>query len=118
MDALIIVLLKSLAAQGTPWILFVLSILACFYLLRELRSAERACGDRQFEAERSREQLHEKRVEEARQAISALNATAASNADLALAVKDRTAVLEKLDGDVREMRDSIIELCAVVKAKV
>ena len=52
-------LVKSLAVQGTGWILFLLAAIACFWLLKKLLSAQADC-------QKIGETLSEKRLERRR----------------------------------------------------
>jgi hypothetical protein len=87
---------KSLASQGTGWLLFVLACGVIIWLTNRLLNAQQACDV-------IRETLNEKRIAEARETISALNNSSQSNAELARNIDTRTKALETLTQVVSQM---------------
>jgi prophage DNA circulation protein len=102
MDSLIPEGIRQLASQGTGWVLFLFASAFAFWLLSQLLKSKQICADQAAQATEAREQLQERRVEEARQTAAALGAAATTLADLASSVKDRTSTLDMLVNLVKQ----------------
>lgn len=99
MESLATDLVKSLAVQGTGWILFLLAAIACFWLLRKLLSAQADC-------QKIGETLSEKRLEEAKEAMRILNEGTQANIKLAENLEQRTQTFQTVAQLVQQMRDA------------
>lgn len=99
MESLATDLVKSLAVQGTGWILFLLAAIACFWLLKKLLSAQADC-------QKIGETLSEKRLEEAKEAMRILNEGTQANIKLAENLEQRTQTFQTVAQLVQQMRDA------------
>lgn len=99
MEALASDLVKSLAVQGTGWILFLLAAIACFWLLKKLLTAQADC-------QKIGETLSEKRLEEAKEAMRILNEGTQANLKLADNLEQRTQTFQTVAQLVQQMRDA------------
>jgi methylthioribose-1-phosphate isomerase len=97
MDGLIQEGIRQIASQqGAGWVLFLFASAFAFWLLLQLLKSKTVCAQQYAQATEAREQLQEKRVEEARQTAAALSAAANTLADIGESMKDRTNTLDSL----------------------
>lgn len=89
--------IRALATQGTGWLLFCFACGAVVWLFRLLQASQATCAQQQRD-------LSEKRIEEARQTVTAMAAHAQAQIDLVESMRDRTEVLRSLDQNVTQLR--------------
>lgn len=85
-----------LSASGVWGALFLLAAMTAAFLYREVRTAEERCAAKAHETAGLLAQLHEKRLEEAKTVLTALERNTASAATRAVALESINASMAKL----------------------
>ena len=96
MENLAAELIKSLASQGTGYILFCLSTVAGVLIFRKLLEVQATSIENMKEADRLRQELQEKRIIEAKETVNVLHEGAQANQKLAESVGVRTETLNRV----------------------
>ena len=96
MENLAAELIRSLASQGTGYILFCLSTTAGVLIFRKLLEVQATSIENMKEADRLRQELQEKRIIEAKETVNVLHEGAAANQKLAESVGVRTETLNRV----------------------
>lgn len=90
-------IINALLSQGGVWAaLFLLAALTAAYLYRELRGAEERCAAAAHETAKALADLHEKRLDEAKLVLTALERNTTSSATRAVALESINTSLAKL----------------------
>jgi len=89
-------LIKSLASQGTGYILFCISAIAGALIFRKLLEVQATSIENMKEADRLRQELQEKRIIEAKETVGVLHEGAQANQKLAESVGIRTETLNRV----------------------
>lgn len=96
MESLAYELIKSLASQGTGYILFCLSTIAGVLIFRKLLEVQATSIENMKDADRLRQELQEKRIIEAKETVGVLHEGAQANQRLAESVGVRTETLNRV----------------------
>lgn len=113
-------LIKQLASQGTPWLVTcLLGIVAYLFYIRA-EAALKACAAQQETSAQLRDQLQEKRVDEARGYIKVFSEGTQTNEKLAAAIALRTETLQtvsqivlQLQKDVQGVADAVAKAATI-----
>jgi len=93
MEGILTESVRTLVSQGTGWAVAIILGFACAYLFKRLQSAqEEYLLSNKLQQER-REALQEKRIVEAKETVSVLNAGSHANLELARSTAARTEAL-------------------------
>lgn len=103
MDGVLIEAVRSLASQGTGWLVAIILGFACAYLFKRFQTAQNDCLAAHQVAQSQREALQEKRVIEARETVAVLNTGSQANLELARSIAARTEALNNLTQLVTQM---------------
>lgn len=109
-------LIKQLAAQGLGWLLFALSLIICYILYLRQQSALQDCASQTKEAAMLRDQLQEKRLEEARGYIKVFHEGTAAHEKLSAAIAVRTETLQAVSAVSLESAKKLEQLVTLVSA--
>lgn len=107
-------LIKQLASQGLGWLLFGLSLVACYILYQRQQTALESCASLTQRAGDLRDQLQEKRVDEARGYIKVFAEGTVANEKLAQAITVRTETLQAVSTAVLQTQQMITQIAEVL----
>lgn len=117
MEALGSELIRSLALQGTGWLVSCLLAVLVLILLRKLRDSYLACMDQYKQAEALRAELQEKRIIEAKAYVEQLHEGTQANLELARSIAARSETLNglidvnrRIENIVSAMEKAVIEV--------
>jgi hypothetical protein len=103
-------LIKQLASQGTGWLLFSLACVVAYIFYQRQQAALENCASLTQRAGDLRDQLQEKRVEEARGYIKVFAEGTAANEKLAQAITVRTETLQAVSAAVLQTQQMITQI--------
>lgn len=89
-------LVRTLALQGTGWLLFCLATIAGVLIFRKLLEVQATSVENIKEADKLRQDLQEKRIIEAKETVAVLHEGAQANQKLADSVGVRTETLNRV----------------------
>lgn len=108
-------LIKQLATQGLGWLVASLAFIVAWVFYKRADEAGKLCSAQQEAASQLRDQLQEKRVDEARGYIKVFSEGTATNEKLANAITLRTETLQQVSGLVVQIQKDIVALAEAVK---
>lgn len=108
-------LIKQLATQGLGWLVACLAIIVAYVFYKQAEESGKNCSAQQEAAAQLRDQLQEKRVDEARGYIRVFSEGTATNEKLANAIALRTESLQQISALVVQIQKDIVALAEAVK---
>lgn len=103
MEGILTESVRTLVSQGTGWVVAIILGFACAYLFKRLQSAQEDCLLSNKSSQEQKEALQEKRIVEAKETVSVLNAGSYANLELARSIAARTEALNNLIQLVTQM---------------
>lgn len=103
MESLATETFRTLATQGTGWLLFVLVSVGLILAVRELLKAKDDCRTIQEAAQKATELAWRERLQEREQSLTAMNAQTAANTKLAETLQSMRPVNDALGQLVQQM---------------
>lgn len=108
-------LIKQLATHGLGWLVASLTLLVAYVFYKQANESGKNCSAQQEAASQLRDQLQEKRVDEARGYIRVFSEGTATNEKLANAITLRTETLQQVSALVVQIQKDIMALAEAVK---
>lgn len=109
-------LIKQLATQGLGWLVASLAFIVAYVFYKQATESGKNCSAQQEAASQLRDQLQEKRVDEARGYIRVFSEGTATNEKLANAIALRTETLQQVSALVVQIQKDLIALAEAVKS--
>jgi len=116
METLATELVRTLALQGTGWLLFSLALIGNIFLLKKVKDAYDTCREQSVKAEDLQSQLYEKRISEATKYLDLLHQGTLANQKLADSISTRTETLNAVIEVVKSVERDVSELAALIVA--
>jgi cell pole-organizing protein PopZ len=107
-------LIKQLASQGLGWLLFSIACIVCYIFYQRQQVALENCASLTQRAGDLRDQLQEKRVDEARGYIKVFAEGTAANEKLAQAIAVRTETLQAVSAAVLQTQQTVTQMAELL----
>jgi hypothetical protein len=108
-------LIRQLATQGLGWLVAALAFVTAFVFYRQAVESAKNCAAQQEAANQLKDQIQEKRLEEARGYIRVFGEGTATNEKLATAISLRTETLQQVSSVCLQLQRDIAGLADVLK---